>query len=1052
MQHKHRWLIMAVLAVVIATAAVLVACDEAEEIIDEIRVEEPTDILFDGEYITWKKVNADYYTVAIDGGEPQRSNSTTFKFSSQSDFEVTITSVLGESTASASKMFRYLKPIDADSVVIASDGAVSWQAVGGANAYLVMVNGQQLTASVVDTVYDKFESGSNRVKIKPIVTGDDSFYSIWSDEVNVYIYKAPSSIKYDGTRLTWTGNASEYEVTTNGVSKIVKGNALDYNSGNSDFTVSVKAIGNHVSTFDSAEVTEEYHYLDPVTGLTAKDGMLVWNEVESAEGYRISINGIVQPQKITEATYALVSGKSVDVALMPYNDSGNYFSSWTDARTFYILGTPVTQWNSDLELDGEANNNFMWNGVDAAAGYQIKLVKDGVQVSVEPLASNLRSFGYAFEEVGVYEISVKATADPNDATYSDSAYSKPVRVERLAAPTRAASNFIVSDPNSVAKGFTVAFVGVNGATSYQLSKDGVPVANTTGSTITDGNVVLSDVATEQHYTYRLRSMGGVRNVSGTTYVTLSCLTADALSFDITVSAMPTGLTMAGFNASWDPVSGSYCVSYGGNTITANSETLDMSTIAPGTYNVAVCARGNGSDVLASNYTAPITVTRLDAPKNIRIIANDGNGKLTHDPVTYATSYSAYIGLSSEAIDETSWENMYDLVQTSGTDVSLTANANMYNDDKTMYYMTSPLSPTMRFVRLAAPTFEDGALSSNSSLVWKPSGNINTSEYTPTYSLKINNLDQTVSNGTSLSLEGLDAGTYTITVKAIGNEVKYLDSEESLAISFRKIAAPQMSVDKDGYHWPNDSDAVSFTLEIDGVRVADALTVDGKNYSYKPRYTTKGEHIVKLTAVGNGVDTVSSDPYVYTQVAQFLTMPTIEYAYSSPYGYVDGGSVTVTVTSPDQNASGYLYDVYGASETSTQTTFTKTIGAPGTVNIKVKTLGGTIDDNDIYYIDSVFTQTYSIVLLSAPNTDGFKFNGNGQFLWNTVQNASGYDYQLSFDDGKSWQAQVHVGGNASNKISNYADYETITIKVRASGSGSNKISSEWVTWTWDNPNK
>ena len=125
MKHSRKWLVLAVFAVVIAAAALLSACDDAEEIIDEIRVEEPTGIAFDGEYITWQKVNADYYTVAVNGGEPQRSNSTTFKYESREDFEVTITSVLGESTASASKTFRHLQPIESENVTIANDGSIS---------------------------------------------------------------------------------------------------------------------------------------------------------------------------------------------------------------------------------------------------------------------------------------------------------------------------------------------------------------------------------------------------------------------------------------------------------------------------------------------------------------------------------------------------------------------------------------------------------------------------------------------------------------------------------------------------------------------------------------------------------------------------------------------------------------------------------------------------------------------------------------------------------------------------------------------------------------
>lgn len=140
---KKRLIVFMIAAVIFVCAAVgLASCDKAKDVINEIRVEEVANISYDNGFITWSKVNADYYTVSINSGDAQRSNSTTFAYDSKGEtFEVTIVSVLGESTATVSKTFIPLASIDAENVSISASGELSWETVSGANAYLVTVNG-----------------------------------------------------------------------------------------------------------------------------------------------------------------------------------------------------------------------------------------------------------------------------------------------------------------------------------------------------------------------------------------------------------------------------------------------------------------------------------------------------------------------------------------------------------------------------------------------------------------------------------------------------------------------------------------------------------------------------------------------------------------------------------------------------------------------------------------------------------------------------------------------------------------------------------------------
>lgn len=1050
MKRKILLILFSVIAVV-AGALALSACNKVEDMLYSA----PENIAYDGQYLTWSKVeNANHYTVSIDGGDAARSNSTTYAYTSNDTFEATVTAVFDKTEKSTSVTCKPLATIE--NIEISDNGEISWSAVAGANAYSLTIN--STTATTTETRYTQLPEGSNRVKVKPIVSGDNTYYSAWSSEVNIYIYNQPTNVKYDGTALTWTGNSSEYEVAINNVSQNVTGNSFTYNSENRDFSVEIKAVGNHTSTYDSKTAQEEFHYLDTVTAIYVEDGIVKWNAVQGAEGYKIKVGGIEQKVIVENTEYTnLASGRSQDIAVMPFNNSGNYFSSWSAEKTVYILDTPTISWNNDLELDGEANNNLTWNAVNAADGYTVRLIKDGGTPEISTYSDVQRAFANAYSNVGVYAVEVKANASSASADYYDSKYSAPITIERLAAPKAVATDFIVSNRDNLANGFTVNYVQVNGASGYQLYKDETLVSGkyTTSAALTDTNVAKADIITEQHYTYYIRSMGGVKTVSGNTYVTLPCLTAEALSFDITVQAVPQNLTMSGYTISWDAVAGNngYVVAYGGTSVTAQTESYDLSTLNAGTYSVTICARGNGSNVLASNSSSPVAIQRLEAPTEIKISA-ENNGTLKWKDVSNATSYQAFLDLSSTPLNENAYSNMYQFIETNGTTLSMLAVANYYNDNRTLYYMTSQTSPTQQFIRLAAPTFPEGAVANSIELLWSAPANINTSEYTPTYQVFSAIGEQIgggVQNGTKFNIEYLEGGrSYNFYVKAIGNDTKYLDSDYSVVISVTKLATPELTISNGQYVWNSVASASSYYLEIDGKKVSDEFHVSGSQYFYTPRFTTDGNHIVKLKAVGDGRGNLDSAEYVYTQKTQILLAPVIEYSYSSD-SFVVGGSITVNITTPSANCSGYQYEIAGQTVTSAELSYSKVIQNTGNYAIRVKALGGAFDGNDIYYIDSQYaggSATDVIVLLGAPSLSSFSITSDGVLQWTAVSGTNNYEYQISYDGSEF--GEVKTTGYNNINIANHTSYNTIKVKVRAKGTG-NVISSEWVVYTWTNSN-
>ena len=1056
MKKKSFIILFALIATMLGIMCLVVGCSK-----DEVEgLYKPTNIVYDGTRITWDKVTlAEYYTVQINGGEEKRVNTNLYTYDAKGEeFDVTVNSVISDKSYGNTMHFI---PLDAiETITVSDSGELSWSEVVGASAYRISLNGDILPDDVTDTHYTA-QAGSNRIKIRPVVSGDNSYYSAWSAEKQVFVNFAPTKIAYDGEQLSWLGNAVNYTVTLNGHTQTVSGTKLRYDSENRDFTVEVKALGDHITSFDSSSTEDSFHYLQPATGLIVDNGSLHWNEVDNAEGYQIKINGVVQNQAISATQYDnLTAGSSLAVQVKPYNNSGNYFSSWSEEKNIYILPAPTVSWNADLELDGDTNNNFVWNAVSGAVGYAVELEKDG-NVTRSDYPSVQMAFGYAYSQVGVYKVRVKAVAEAG-SDYYDSKYSKDITVERLAAPQASGNNYITSDPSSLASGFTVNYTSVSGATGYQMYKDGVLMDGklSTVLALSDNDVADNSISAQQEYNYTVRSMGGVKTVSGSTHVFLPCLTDNALSFNITVQAMPTDLTMQGFSAQWSAVSGNngYAVKYSGTVLNATATAMDLSTLHAGSYDVSVCTRGNGGATLASNYTAAINVQRLNAPTNIRISYGTGDGQLGFDNVANAKSYQVFLDQSAQALPENSFDNMYQYIQESGTVLHMVSVANYFNDLGTVYYMTSEASPTQQFIRLSAPTFPDGMFSNSVELVWNASGNINTAEYTPTYQVYESDVMQTggVQNGTRFNIQYLDGGkSYIFRVKAVGNDSKYLDSALSVAVTVYKLNTPTLTIDKtnNAYTWSGVTNASSYVLEIDGVRVNNDIHVSGSTYSYVPNYTTIGDHSVKLYAVGDGYNNINSKAFNYTQVVKACLAPEISYGYSNEQ-FVNGGTIDVTITKESANANGYLYEIAGESMDSKNTTVHKSIESTGSYVIRVKAKGGLFDSDDVYYIDSQFAgggSGYSITLLAPPTASSFSLNSDGAVKWATITGASGYDYQISYNGGE-YEAMEHTGTASLDPIANFKNYKTIKIRVRAAGNGESTISSAWVEFTWTNPNK
>ena len=1076
-----KWFMVGLLTVMIACiAGLLCACNTGGigELGNE-KLSAPSSISYDGVQLTWSSVDgAQNYSVVI--GEQTSltapNNSISYSNPSGQSFTVTITANAEgrESSDSVSHTFVPLAKIE--EIDVAEDGTLSWDVVDFATGYTLKIDGVETPLTTVS--YDGLEAGTHTVSVKPTAASANegtSYYAQYSAEKRITICGEveEESIAYSAVtgRLTWDAveGASAYRLQISGVSEpvdeVVTSTSYEYDALNENFMASVQAVGNHSSSFDAKESTSRsFVYLETATGLRVEDGVLYWNEVSGAEGYRLMINDVLVQNTLTECSYSdFAAGRSVTVNVMPVSGDAVYFSSWTSDFSFTILSSPVLQWQN-YALDGTANNNLYWDSIPNAQGYEVRLTKDGEVIDSATLAQGVVQYGNAYLETGEYMVEVKALADNTSSNICDSKYSAPIYIIRLPSPTFADNNYITSDAENVQNGFTVTFRGVTGATGYRIWKDNTEYASTTSAQWHESAVIGSSVIEQQEINYKIQSIGQtIQSVGGKRTVILDSLSDNALAFDITVLAAPTGVDITGYEYTWQSVFGSfgYTVDIGGQPYVNDDLSYDLSSLTAGSHNVRVCARGNDRDILSSNYTAPINVQRLAAPLDVRIETADAEeGMLSFTEVDYATGYTATFDGGDQAIPVNELGNVNRRISTSGTTVFLQATANYFNDLRTVYYMTSQPGETVNFIKLATPTFGDTRFT-GSQLVWNAPDNILTDEFTPTYQVynAQDILQNGERNGTVMSTDYLEGGaTYTFKVKAVGNvnrygNTQYINSDLSETISVYKLAAPQITRTETGYSWNAVTNAISYAVYVDGVLSSTDYHVSGNVYTFTPNFTELKTYNVNVYAIGdNGATAIDSRPAELLQETKQLQTPDFEFSYSEEY-VSPNGEIIVNITQESPYARGYYYSVGGAAGTAAGTEYRYNANGAGSFAIVVYALGGGFDEDGVYYLDSQSrggNAAYTIYLLPAPNQNSININADGYITWANVSNANSYELILTINGEEKEAITVTTASFDINTIVSYRDVTSLTVSVRAKGNSncvtSAQSSREWAVIT------
>lgn len=1055
-------------------------------------LEAPTNIKYDGSHITWDKVEgATGYVVQINEGNANNWSTNTFPYDAQgAEIVVKVKAVAKtkrKTIESEEAVMNFMPLPTITDVTVSSTGVVSWTAQTGC-VYAVMDNNTEQPATISTNKIETHAVGEHSYKVRPVKPGDNAYYSYWSDAVSVkQLGKVDSaSITYDGSYIYFdTVGAEKYNIYINDLldneDVEVKNGKYLYDAREGNFKVRIQAIGDHVTSFDGAKSDEKtFKFLQQVKNIQVVNGGLTWEEIADADGYEVKVKkGLTEKvytttdEAFNDAT-VLTASVNMDITVRAIADDVTFFSKFSDVKSVYFLPAPTIEWDTLTSLDG-GENSIKWNEVASATGYYVTVIEPDGNSTGSQLSFNAQNYSNLYEKVGEYKVTVSALADEeNDNIYS-SRPSNEITVKRIAPAEKCANtdSFITSDPTDVTDGFTVSCYDEHINCKYALFKNGtqIAVSDSPQINVPYDSFFKQEYLSGQVITFEVKRMGaGATNNGKYTNVMLNSKEEDNLAFEITILSTPENVLMDGYNITYGSVANAtdgYCININGSALalTETTTSRDISnSLEVGPYNVEVCAKGNGKNVLPSNYSAPVTVVRLDAPTITRIDMNESGGRLVVSaPLGNADGYQLVLNNVDEDSVVQTIDNMNGKIETAGTDVKVKAVANFYQNrvEKTgIYYMTSKASPSKRFVKLQAPT---NLAFTEDSLTWNMTG-LNSNQLGKiSYVVYDDKKDATISqevSQTSINFSTVPkfvgGRNYTFAVQAIGDGVEFISSEISTAKQVYKLSTPVVTKNNvtGEYEWYGVSQASSYAVTVDGVIAATIPHATASEiYKFNPLNFFKDitTYNVKVIAVGNKAigdsPTINSFACEILQDVVQLSKPTFNVSYSHEQYNVEG-KIQVAIDTETPFAKGYKYVIGGNTTSKTEgdvKSFELNVNGTGTFNVDVYAIGGTFNDDGAFTLDSQSNGTEHITILGSVNKENIKYNLNDCYVyWTDVDEADKYIVEIAYNGSNEFVEVQRDDQNHYEIPAENRGKDTFVVRITAIGNAPNEIKGATTT--------
>lgn len=993
---------------VLISSFLLISCGDK---VDETELT----IFYDGEKITWNETSNDInYTVSINNGEETKVTTNYYLYASKVSFDVKVTVNRElDFTTSTSKSFKALKEVENLNF---SNDKLTWDLVKDANSYQIEVNNQVVETNYTKLTYEVKNQGSYSFRVKANGPTDE-YFSSWSDEFEFKILDIPANVIYDNDTglIKWRRviGATKYQVKINNEEFIVDDNEYRHNKNELDFDVQVRALGSDDEKVFASQYSnkESYVFLDMIKEFTVEDGILRWPEVLNADGYLVKVNGGDQKIVLNNYYSDLVQGTSYIIDVKPFNNKANSFSYWAKTEAINILRSPSIKY----ELKDNESILINWDAINNADGYHMIIKKDGVIVYNEGTTNY--SIDYNFRDIGNYEVVVKSTAK-GTSNYNDSKYSEKLSIVRLGASK---GKTIFDNPlDDVATRITVD--NVSRATGFQIELDGLIDYTYNNSERT----FLLKTNKENSYegfnlNIKIRTLGGIERDG-----TLVLDSIETLNFDVTKLAVPE-LSILNGDATWTEISSAtgYVFDLASKRQELNKVTSHrLDIVEYGLYNISIRAKGNGSNILSSDFSNSVQVRKLRAPK-----ISINNEIAAWEQVDHATSYSGSV--SGEQLINSNI-NVFKLSEYARSEIrylSLVAKGNGTD------ILDSEVTVSEGFYRLDNVK---GLVATNSEFKWNSVNNA------LKYEIYINgnSINEEITNVNSFKHNTLltKAGVYDISIRALGDGKKYFNSTITDQVSVRKLAAPEFDkFNKNTISWIGVSLASQYRVEVS--------KEDTKNYSVDVLSHTldlksAGLHVVRIFAVGNDENIVTSEALEIELNAK--KAPKINW---TPIFLEDSNSIEMKLDYENYNfihkeETNFIYNNGRDVITKEHSyIYNEVVGREQLHTVRVEGKFIVLENNVlVYYLESDI-ESKTIVTYNKPTNIEYTVNRNGKIgaKWEGTSTLAEFSVlvNLTLSDGSVVVVEKNVRGNSIEFTEDNIVSFTIEVFVKAPSSTNTK---------------
>lgn len=917
------------------------------------------------------------------------------------------------------------------------------------------------------------------------------------------------------------------------------GNVEAIQSGTFSFDIVAKA-KDKPNVLDSDVKRFSLSYVEPIENIYMVDGVVTWDAIPNADYYILKINGKELEKKVYTNRYDGIT-ESCTINVMPQREDGTIYSNWSATTSLTYVETPYLNWVYDADntayyLDWQTKENGEPYSKDGKTFSVIayEVYGDDIQ-SLEYVSgasnrqitsnatmsyANLYSFA-GFTQGKKYAVRVLATSGNQEITTASSQLSNPVFFYFVADPsayTQSTSEIYddklttkvmfndVQVPNAF-KGFGLEVLyrcWINDSNAYEVEGGELAATTTRNITITDAadglehNYTLAIQTTSKQDKTMLEDAEGNKCVF---MFSVNPTETNVKTYQLTRLATP-AVSLTGSTLTWDSISkaSGYMVkivpegSSEGKIIPTSSRAYTLSELEAGRYDVYVAARGNGNIVLSSKYSNVYKVTKLPTPTNVRVEKiSDSERYLTWDAVEGCMSYQYTLGTLVDTVDSNSTGIIsQDMLSIAGINFSVIA---IGNDGE--HLISSNSSKELMIYKLATPKnviladdivrWDEVNAIGGSTVgynIYNGQGNIMNNE--PLTKAMFNLYDYAAIKE-SYGIEDLNVTVETVILDE--TKTNYWPSDYSPSYTVQRLAAPTNinmnqntgEITWDQYSGANPDYVAGYSIQIvyeNHPEATESYYVTTNSFTPDFKYFDNSKVEITVRAVGNMVNTISSNPYNVTTegqenmigcVAKLEKLAALENLVGVTYDVdeenhikvcIDANTVTIKGNGYGISIGGvnnvvrtyienegiyqllagtvYEYTLANGSRAQYDTatnkyTYISRYSSAGTYEIKVRVEGGnysqdpnTVSKETICYVTSDYTaQSQKVIILGKFAQNELKLSSDKtKITFNNINSAISYEYTIQY----TRAGGIPVGDAINGTLEVTSTISTINIEI------------------------